>query len=406
MASCRLRPSYKMQYMPPRAPVVPPPAAGRRRAHDVYLIKSLVHAAEVLRVFETPSETLRLRDVMTRTGYAKGMSFRLLYTLRHCGFIERVDTRYRLATAPPRRKRFRIGYAAQGDESSFATAVQDGLVQAAEAAGLDLVIVNNRYQPKIALKNSDRLVQEAVDLVIEFQTDDAVASEIAAKYREASIPVIAVDVPHPGTIYFGGDNYRAGLLAGQQLARWALRHWNGQVDEILLIELARAGALPAARMRGVLAGIRELLPAAADRPVVTLDGDGRFKTALDQTRRYLRRSKTSRILVGAANDSSALGAARAFQEAGRSDRDSAIVGQNAEPDARAELRTPRSPLIASVAYFPERYGAGLIRLAVDVLAGRRVPAAVFVKHQIVTRENVEHLYANDALLGVNTFVKF
>jgi hypothetical protein len=29
-----------------------------------------------------------------------------------------------------------------------------------------------------------------------------------------------------------------------------------------------------------------------------------------------------------------------------------------------------------------------------------------VKHQIVTRENVDHLYPNDALMGVETYARF
>ena len=103
------------------------------------------------------------------------------------------------------------------------------------------------------------------------------------------------------------------------------------------------------------------------------------------------------MLIGAANDPSALGAARAFQEAGRA-ATCAIVGQNAEPDARAELRQPRTPLIASVGYFPEQYGDGLIRLALDLLGHSAVPPAVFVRHQIITPENVDHFYPNDALL--------
>jgi ribose transport system substrate-binding protein len=84
----------------------------------------------------------------------------------------------------------------------------------------------------------------------------------------------------------------------------------------------------------------------------------------------------------------------------------AIVGQNAEPDARAELRAAGSPLIASVGYFPERYGEGVIRLALELLERRPVPPALFVKHQIVTRDNVDHLYPNDALMGVEPYAPF
>jgi ribose transport system substrate-binding protein len=383
-------------------PVPAPP----RPEHERYLVKSLLHGSQVLWAFRHPGETLRLRDVMDRTGFAKGMCFRLLHTLRYCGFIEKVENnRYRLTAEIRRRKKYRIGYAGQGQDSSFAHEVHSGLVRAAERAQVELIVVDNRYRPKIALRNAQLLIREGVDLVVEFQTDEAVAAAIASAYHQAGIPMIAIDIPHPGATYFGANNYEAGLMAGRQLARWARQHWDGQTDELLLLELARAGSLPAARMRGVVAGVRDILHHAAARPVVSIDGDGQFKTALERVRKHLRETRAARILVGAANDPSALGAARAFQEAGRGDS-CAIVGQNAEPDARAELRAAGSPLIASVGFFPERYGDGVIRLALDILGRRAVPPAIFVKHQIVTRDNVDDLYPNDALMCVEPYARF
>ena len=80
---------------------------------------------------------------------------------------------------------------------------------------------------------------------------------------------------------------------------------------------------------------------------------------------------------------------------------SAIVGQNAEPDARAELREPRTPLIGSVAYFPEKYGPEIVAVALDILHRRPVPPAVFVKHQLVTPDTVNHIYPNDQLMQIS-----
>ncbi len=391
-----------MATRPPGAPPAPSPRARR----DLYLVKSLVHASEILWAFQHSGETLRLRDVMDRTGFGKGMCFRLLYTLHHCGFLEKVEGhRYRLTSEIRRRKRYRIGYAGQGQDSSFGREVHASLVRAAERERVELIVVDNRYQPKVALRNAELLIREGVHLIIEFQTDEAAAPAIASKYFEANLPMIAIDIPHPGATYFGANNYEAGLLAGRYLARWARQHWNGQVDEILLVELVRAGALPQARMRGIGTGIREVLHESVNTPVISIDGDGQFKTSLERVRRHLRGSTARYVLVGAANDPSALGAARAFQEAGRAET-CAIVGQNAEPDARAELRQPRTPLVGSVGYFPEKYGDGLIRLALDILARRPVPPAVFVRHHLITPENVDHFYPNDALLGVETYAGY
>lgn len=370
--------------------------------HSRYTVKSLVHASQVLAAFQNPGEVLALHEVVARTGYNKGMCFRLLYTLHVCGFLEKVGgAQYRLSTERLPQRRYRIGYAAVGDGSSFPGEVYAGLAAAAEKEGVQLVTVDNRYDPKVALKNVDHLIREQVDLVIEFQTDEAVAPAIASKCLEAQIPIIAIDVPHPGATYFGANNYEAGLIGGRHLGRWAKKNWGGMVEEIILVEITRAGSLPRARIRGMQAGIKEVLRLPETCTVTQFDGDGRFKTTLERVRKHVRESRAQRVLVGAANDSSALGALRAFDEAGRS-MSCAVMGHNAEPEARRELREPRTRLIGSVAYFPEKYGEGLLRLALDILARKPTPPAVFTKHQLVTPENVDHYYPNDTLMGVAT----
>jgi ribose transport system substrate-binding protein len=365
-----------------------------------YLVKSVVHASEILSAFQSRGEVLRLREVAQRTRFNKGMCFRLLYTLHECGFLEKVgDNQYRLISELHPNRRYRIGYAAHGQDCSFDHEVQNSIVRAAEEANVELIVADNRYDAKTALRSADQLIHENVDLVIEFQAAEAVAPAIAAKYLEAGIPFIAIDIPHPGATYFGANNYEAGMIAGRHLGRWAKKNWYGEADEVLLLEVSRAGALPRVRMRGIAAGLKGVLRLPESVPFLQVDADGQFKTALEVVRRHLRTSQAKRILVGAANDSSALGALRAFEESGRAQQ-CAVAGQNAEPEARAEMREPRSRLIGSVAYFPEKYGDGLIRLALDLLAHKPVQPACFTKHQLVTPENVDHLYPNDPLLNV------
>jgi ribose transport system substrate-binding protein len=365
-----------------------------------YIVQSVVHAARILNAFQSRGEALRLRDVTERTGLGKGLCFRLLHTLRHCGLLEKVDeTRYRLTAEVQRRKRYRIGYAALGHDSSFQREVQTSLVWAAKNEDIELIVLDNRRNAKIALRNTDLLIREKVDLVIEFQIDESAAPAISARYQTAGIPFIAVHVPHPGATYFGANNYQAGLLAGHYFGRWVKSRWKGHADEVVLLDAARAGPLVHGRMAGVLAGLKETMRDLMEScPVVSVDGDGVFKASLERVRRHLQQSKAKYVLVGAVNDSSALGAARAFQEAGRAST-CAIIGQNAEFDARSELREPRTPLIGSVGYFPERYGDGIISLALDILAHRPTPPAVFVRHQMITAANLDHFYPNDSLLA-------
>lgn len=365
-----------------------------------YVVKSVLHASAVWSAFRFPGEVLRLRDIVARSGLGKEMCFRLLYTLHECGFLEKVgENQYRIAFRLGGHRLFRLGYADQDRASSFSRQVIDGLVRACEKAQIELIMVDNRRDVKAAVRNAEHLIRERVDLAIEFQINESAAPEVAAKFQSAHIPLIAVDVPHPGATYFGADHYVAGLLGGRWLGHYAAHEWQGSVDTILLLDIARAGPILRTRVDGILYGIKDVFAAAEKCQVVRLDGKGEFRAAMECVRKLLRDGADGRFLVGAANDPSALGALRAFQECGRSAY-CAVAGQNAEPEARAEMREPGTRLIGSVAYYPERYGNAIIQIAMDVLAGKKVDPAIFMAHQIITPDNVNHHYPNDALLAM------
>src|SRR5215469_10324032 len=366
-------------------------------ARDPYLVKAVVHSSKLLTAFQTSGEALSLKDVVARCGLPKTMVFRLLYTLEKCGLMEKVgENLYQSCISPLKHRLCRIGYAAQGTDYQFSQEVSASLQRAAAAEGIELICFDNRYNPKVAQRNADLLVREKVDLAIEFQTDEEVAPIVAAKYREAGIPMIAIDIPHPGATYYGANNYEAGLIGGRYLGRWVKEHWQTEVDEIHLLKLKRAGNLPRMRLSGLLVGINLILPSAANCRVTYLEGDGELGPSFEAVRRHLRSSHAHHVLVGAINDPSALGALRAFQEAGRAEN-CAVMGQNASPEGRAELRQPKTSFVGSVAYFPERYGENLIRVSLDILNQRPVAPAVFVEHKLITPTTVDHYYPNDAL---------
>jgi ribose transport system substrate-binding protein len=364
-----------------------------------YMVRSIVRAAEVLMAFENPGEVLHLRDVVSRTGLDRATAFRLLHTLSACGFLEKQGSNQYGAPIQLRKPmKYRIGFASGGDQSLFNKEITQGLMRAAEECNVDIVVADNRFSRKHALRAIESLVKEGVDLIIEYQTDYSVAPIVAQKCAAANIPLIAVEVPHPGAMYFGANNYEAGLIGGRHLGVWAKARWNGNVDEIILMEQHRAGPLPQARLAGSLAGLAESLPQSQHWPVVHLDGDDDLGKSLSVVRRHLRYTKSKRILVSALGDMGALGALQAFEEAGRLEC-CAIMGQNAAPEARRELRRPGTRLIGSVAYFPEKYGPALLRIALDLLTKKKLPPAIFIKHSLITPQNVDRFYPNDGLLG-------
>jgi ribose transport system substrate-binding protein len=299
------------------------------QSRDRYLVKSIVHSSQLLTAFRSSGEALPLKEIAARSGLPKTMAFRLLYTLEKCGMVDKVgENLYQSCVRPWKQRLYRLGYAAQGTDYQFSQDVTASLQRAAVAEGIELISLDNRYSAKTAQRNADLLVREKVDLAIEFQTDEHIAAVVSAKYREANIPMIAIDIPHPGATYYGANNYEAGLIGGRYLGRWVKEHWHSEVDEILLLELPRAGSLPRMRLTGLLVGLNFLLPNAKNCRVTYLDGDGNLGPSFEAVRRHLRTSRHRHILVGAINDPSALGALRAFQEAGRTEN-CAIMGQNA-----------------------------------------------------------------------------
>ena len=360
--------------------------------------RSVLRACTILHCFEQERATLGLAEIATLTKLSKATIYRILATLVDGGLIER---RGKNVYAPVARlghkKIYRVGYASHSDESLFSRMISESICSSAYEAGIELITLSNRSSPTIAIRNAERFAEERVDLVIEFQANHESALAVSNRLGDAGIPIIAIEVPHPGALFYGPNNYRAGLLAGYALAQACATRWQSTFDEVLLLHLPIAGPLVASRVKGIIAGLRERLPGFSDKQISFVDGRGRFENSLEVARKHLRRSRSRKILIGAINDASCMGALMAFEEAGRVG-ECLAVGHNGTLAARRELRRPGSSLIGSVGYFPEQYGDSVIRLALDKLQGRQVPPATFIKHHLLSPENVDHFYPNDSML--------
>ena len=154
------------------------------------------------------------------------------------------------------------------------------------------------------------------------------------------------------------------------------------------------------RLTGMLVGLKEIIPALENCRVTFLDGDGMFSQSFEVVRRHLRTNRSRRLLVGAINDPERDRRA-ARVPGGRARR--SVRDHGTERVARRPLRTapPRARAwSARSPTFPEKYGAAIVGVALDILHHRPIPPAVFAKHELVTPENVNHVYPNDELMLV------
>ena len=343
----------------------------------------------MLELLQRNNQPQTLEQIYAQTSISKTTVYRILKTLMHRGYLAQApDGTYRVVSRP---RKATFGFGSQSKEMPFSQAVTESLRAAATSAGIDLLVLDNCYNPATALQNADEFVRRKVDLVIEFQIDQQAAPAIADKISSAGIPLIAVDIPHPHATFFGVDNYRTGLEAGECLGQYARKAWGGKVRWILGLGLPEAGYLVQSRITGAFDGIRSVLPGLPPSIFVMLDGKGRRDVSYQLVMDFLRRHTWDRsILITAATDVSALGAVQAVRESKR-EKYVAIVGQDCIPEAEQEMRKASSPLIGSVSHEAQAYGPRLVQLGLALLSGQTVPPYNYVEHKLAVGSSLRKL---------------
>lgn len=370
----------------------------RNGVESRYFVEAAAKALDVLESFSGFDEELTTSEIVRRVGLTYCSTFRLLYTLEKRGYVMRAEgaKRYRLT---PSRKRFRIGYAALGRSCPHSREISRGMVLAARACGVDLVLRDNEFSPAKALSNVDVLLGEHVHMVIEHQWSDAAAEEIAERCRRAGVPLLAIDFMHPGAYYYGNDDASAGKLSGQFLRQWSQRRGE-QPERILVIPPRGTSANRQAYLTGVRSGLHwrcgspapvEVVPADG---VTTSDGYRATKAALQD------HGSHGTVLIAAGADAYGIGSARAAARAGLR-RDAAVISMGGGCAGRNQMLRGE-PVRATVASFPETYGDRILALALRILQGETVAAVHHTEHILLTPSNVRQYYPGNARRGPRT----
>jgi ribose transport system substrate-binding protein len=353
----------------------------------LYLIPILSKALDVIEQLEQNNAPVTLEDVYQKTQISKTSVYRILKTLVHRGYVaQSQDGQYRLVSRP---RRLRFGFATLSGEMPFPVAVTQSVAEAAAASGVELIVLDNRYDPDIAIQNAEEFVAKQVDLVLEYQVEEAVAPRVAHIFKKAGIPLVAIDIPHPNATYFGVDNFESGYEAGVLLAQHALVRWKEKVDWVLGVGFAEAGSFVQSRISGAFDGIRERISYIPPERFVQIEGRGMRAPSHLAMAKFLtdHHRKGERILIATATDSSALGILDAAREQSV-EADIAIASQDCIPEVLEEMRSGKSAIIGSVSHEVESYGPRLIQLGISLMRGYTVPPYNYVHHRVVTPETM------------------
>jgi ribose transport system substrate-binding protein len=347
------------------------------RKSDKYWVPVVARTIDVLDCFVSDSEQLTLEEVVRRTKVPHTTAYRILHTLAARSYLLQSGRKYRLNRS---RKRLKIGFANLSKHISLAVEIQESLENSAPLAGVQVDVWDNDRNAEAAIKNAEKMVDEKVDVAIEFQLFEHVAPIIADIFSRARIPLISIVNPHHGTLYFGVDNYRAGFTAGIALAEHAGSRWRRRPDALLLLESPHAGRTVQGRLVGVVRGFEERLGPLKETTVQHIDAGGDRVTSRRMVDKFLRNNSAKSILVAGINDESAIGALEAAEQ--NDQANIAIVGHGGSSEMLNRVADPRGACIGTVSFHAELYGSDLIKFALMTVQGTAA-AVHYVPHEFV-----------------------
>ncbi len=285
---------------------------------------------------------------------------------------------------------YTIGFANLSEEADFPIIVRKSLEQAAaNYPNINLIVRNNNMDDATALANIEEFASIPVDLAMIYHLGERVGPSLSSTLLKKKIKMIAVDIPiPPWAVYFGVDNKASGAIVGEELAKWIMDHWNGQIDKVLVLTESRVLDFVRARSTSALHSLIDGLGYTPSDIMYVEAGNTREPSAQAVANILHRWEDVHRIAVIGFNDETAAGALDAARQMGR-EEDIIAVGQGGNLIAD-ELSKPNPRMVASVAYHPEQYGQQLIDLALRILAGERVAREHFIQTELLTATTLSH----------------
>ena len=272
-----------------------------------------------------------------------------------------------------------IGLSISTLANPFFVTLRDGAQEAADAAGVTLVVADSQDDASTEADNMQDLIVQEVDVIIINPVDSDAAVAAVESANAAGIPVVTVDRGVTGgevVTHIASDNVLGGRLAGELL--FELIGGSGKVAQLEGIP-----GTSAARDRG--AGFEEALAEAEGVEMVTsvtanFSRDEGFTVAQDV---FTAHPDLDGLF--AQNDEMALGALEAAEAAGIAD-DLVIVGFDAADDALAAIADGK--MHGTVAQLPAEMGKIGVEQAVAVAQGETVEPEIPVEVEVVTEDNV------------------
>jgi len=258
----------------------------------------------------------------------------------------------------------------------FFVTLRDGAQAAADAAGVNLIIVDAQDDSARMVAGIEDLITKEVDAILVNPTDSDAVVPAIQKANEAAIPVFTVDRGSNGGVvvaHIASDNVAGGTMAAEFLCQAIAGTGN-------VVELQGIAGTSAARDRGQ--GFNDYMAAnCADAPIVAQQTANFNRDEGLSVFESILQAQPEIKAVFAHNDEMILGAIQAAEAAGRTGI--VFVGFDAVDDAVQAVED--GTLAATVAQQPDVIGRLGVETAVKYLNGEQVEANTPVPLSLVTK---------------------
>lgn len=257
-----------------------------------------------------------------------------------------------------------VGLSLSTLNNPFFVALRDGAQQAAQKAGVQLIVLDAQDRVDKQVSDIEDLIQRRVRVILINPTDSAAVVPAIQKANTAGIPVITVDRSAAGgkvAFHIASDNVAGGRMAAEYICQ--LLKNKGQVAELEGIP-----GTSAARDRG--AGFNAYLKEKCPEVRVVARQTANFDRAQGlSVMENVLQAQRQIDAVFAHNDEMALGALQAIKARGLK---IPVVGFDATPDAVKAVDS--CEMAATVAQQPAEMGRLAVEKAVEIIKGSPIPA--------------------------------
>ena len=279
----------------------------------------------------------------------------------------------------------------------FCASVEKNIKEVAALAGFDpadLIILDNQYNATIGLQNADIVLSKKANAFIEFQVDAKVNAILAQKFKNAAIPVIAVDIEVPGSPFVGVDNYGSSYQSGLWIIDQVNKKWGGPagVDLVIIGSQEQAGEAVLLRSLGTRDALVEKFGKDFGSKIELQQLGSTAQDAQPLVSAILAKHPNAKnVVIQCLNDQTTRGALSAVQAAGTLQRQNIIFVSTGVDTSGIEMLRNKE-IDGDLAYFPEHYGWYAVSAAAAMLQGQPVPPYMFIENTMITPDNVGKWY--------------